>query len=1084
MRKLTLLISMLVLFTSVVFAQGKKISGTVVDSNNDNEPVIGATVQVKGNESVGTITDFDGNFTITLPDGATTLVVSYMGMQTTEVVAKNGMVVKMAADAEMLEEVIAIGYGTSTKKSFAGSATVVSGESIEKKNPSEMTKALAGEVAGVQVVSSSGQPGSSATIRIRGVGSLNASSAPLYVVDGIPYTGDYSSIDPSDIASMTVLKDATATSLYGSRGSNGVILITTKKGTSGETGKIDVDLKYGVNTRLIPMYETISDAQRYVELAWEGLYNQTTSASLASSTLFSTSCIPSAYNRWEMTDGSRDGSLFIDENTGLFRNTVVERQGYVDDVPISWRDAIFRDGQKIDATLKLHGGSGNTTYYSSFGYLKDEGYYIGSDYSRLTTRLNVDHQPKKWLKANMNLAYTYSNLNNPGQSDNMNNGFAYVNQIPPIYTVFMRDDDGYRVLDDKLDGYAYDYGDSTGRLYGQGINPAGALQNDYSNTVAHQVSGSTMLEVALCKGLKFTTNFGMQYYNGITSDLTNSYYGDAAGVGRIYKADQSYLAYTFNQLLNYTKQFNNVHNLDVLLGHEINYTQNSIMYGGKNYIVRTDGLELSNAIEMSYLESYTTYLTLDSYFAQLRYNYDEKYFIHANYRADGSSRFAAGNRWGNFGAIGGAWLVSNEDFLQGNNFLQMLKLKASWGVLGNQEISNFLYTNQYTIYNVDGSIGLLQDYVGNSDLTWESSHITNVGFEAQLGKYLDIEGEYFYKTTQDLLQARYVAPSLGYSYYYVNDGALMNQGVEFAVNTHLVNTNNFKLDVRLNGSWYETIITEMPTDNTGEVMQMNGSMSVGRSPYEYYMPEYAGVNPDNGAALYTFYYDPETIAGDVPDMYNGEYITSVPQYLMDKYADDPTTMADALKNPDKYLSTGETEAYSYASYSYVGKSATPKLYGGFGFDMYAYGFDFSATFQYQLGGYGYDYTYASLMHSDRAGESNWHTDIEDRWQNVGDVTDVPRLSNGSDLYANSYSTRFLISSNYLSLSNVRLGYTFPKKVLDKIKLSTLNLWVSADNLFCLSAREGYIPMASFTGSSDSYQYTPLSTIMGGVKFSF
>ncbi len=1128
MKRVILLFTALVLGISVAFGQDVTISGTVVDAAT-GDPMIGAAVQVEGT-SIGTTVDGDGNFTLKVPAGKKTLIFSFMGYVTVKQEAKNGMQVAMSEETTEVDEVIVVAYGTSTKKSFAGSATVVKGETLEKKNPSDVTKALAGEIAGVEVVSTTGQPGASATIRIRGLGSVNSSTAPLYVVDGIPFDGDISGIDPSDIASTTVLKDATATSLYGSRGANGVILITTKKGTSGD-GKIDIDVKYGGNMRLIPMYETIQDPQRYVELCWEGIYNaRNYNANIANSVLFDVNMggLPALYNRW-----TTDGKNLIDPYTGKFftgTQAPVLKQGYIDDPEEGWKKAIFRNGNKVEANLKIHGGSDKTTYYTSFGYLKDEGYYIGSDYDRLTARVNVDHQAKKWLKGNLNMSYSYSHMNSPGQSSNMNNGFAYVNECPAIYPVFLRDANGYRLYDTKIvnaDGshpYAYDYGDVDqngnviGRTYGNGINPAGALQYDKDRTERHQLAGNGMLEVTFYKGLKLQTNFGVQFVGSNNSDLTNAYYGDAAGVGRISKTQNNYLSFTWNQILSYTTSVSDVHNIDAFVAHETGYMSQSVMGASQNYTARPEGLELSNAIEMSSIASYTNKATIDSYFGQFRYNYDERYFFHGTLRGDGSSRFAKGHRWGVFGAVGLAWLMSNEDWIKNNsdvsNVIKNLKIKASWGTLGNQNIGLFLYTNNYSIYNVDGEVGYSLDYIGNKDLTWEKSSIWNVGFEMGITKYLDIEAEYYHRTTSDMLFPRYVAPSLGYSYYYVNDGALVDQGVEFQAFVHAYDQGGIRFDIRLNGAYYNNKMTKMPLDNSGKTMNMNGSSSLGHAAngYDYYTCEYAGVDGKTGKALYVQYYNPQDLLGATFD-YRQDYISSVHSYIMEHWVTDEAvynenkakgqfcvlvdekTQKKYLENPDLILEKNVTDNYNYASSFYVGKSAIPKLQGGFGFDLAVKGFELSASFQYSLGGYGYDSAYATLMHSNRAGETNWHQDIENRWtKEIGDKWAdmsaderskiVPRLSNGQDDYPNYASTRFLISSSYLTLSNIRIGYSFPKKLMDKAHLNSLSVFVSGDNLFCLSARKGYIPMASFGGGSDTYSYSPLSTVMGGIKISF
>lgn len=1077
MRKFTLILTGLLLACVGAFAQ---IKGTVV-SDEDGEPVIGASIMVKGT-TVGTISDVDGTFEISASAGDV-LVVSYIGMATQEVPAANGMVISLQSSATELDEVMAVAYGTGTKKSFTGSATVVKSEQIEKKNPSEVSKALAGEVAGVQVVTTSGQPGTSASIRIRGIGSVNSSTAPLYVVDGVPYDGDVSAIDPGDIASTTVLKDATATSLYGSRGANGVILITTKKGTVGGEAKIDIDVKYGGNMRLLPLYDVIKSPEEYMELGWQGLYNElrpgyttaNAAAQAACAGLFGAKGIPTGYNMWNTTD-------LIDPYTGKFYANVKRKPGY--ETLESWEDAIFRIGQKAEATVKIHGGADKTTYYTSFGYLKDEGYYIGSDYSRFSARANVDHQAKKWLKGGLNMSYSYSILNNPGQEGDgtMNNGFKYINGIPPIYPVYQRNEDGSLKEDTQIGGYAYDYGmyEGYGRGFGSGINPAGAVRLDKQKTEQHQFAGTAFLEVKFYEDLKLTANVGYQYLGYTQSRLTNSYYGDAAGVGRILKQYVTYMSLTANQLLEYNKLIDD-HSIRVLAGHETNMLIQSVASGNKHYIALPDNLEWSNAIQTDMIESSTSKATIDSYLATVNYNYAERYFINGSYRADGSSRFAKGHRWGHFGSIGAAWVITNEGFMDNTkDWLRNLKLRASWGVLGNQNIGLYLYEDQYAIENVDGQLGYVWTYKGNPELTWERTSTVDVGLEFEFGKYVSGEIEYYYKLTDNLLFPRYVAPSLGYSYYYVNDGKLSNQGVEFQLNVHAVDTRNVKLDIRLNGGHYTNRVEEMPREANGERMQMNGQWSQGHSLYDWYLPEYAGVSED-GKALYVGYYEPSKGAFGEKNSTTGEinYITSVHKYELDFEA--KNGRAPVLGQDYDTISTTN---YAYAGSNYVGKSASPALQGGFGFDLDVYGVELSAQFSYGIGGYGYDNVYATLMHSGRIGSNNWHTDIRNAWTETNTKTDVPRLSNGTDNYANAASTRFLTSNSYLNLNNVRLGYKFPKKWMDKIKVNTLSLWISADNLFIVSARKGYNPMASYDGSSSDSQYTPLSTIMGGIKIQF
>ena len=1083
-----------------LFAE-KQVSGVVVYENG--EPVIGASIQAKGTTQ-GTISDYDGKFEMEVPESVKTLIISYVGMTTQEVDAGKNLKITMSENSEVIQEVVVTGYGNVSKGGFTGSVETVKAEDIEKKNPSDITKALAGESAGVQVVTSSGQPGTIADIRIRGIGSISASSAPLYVVDGIPLdAGSISSIDPGDIASTTILKDATATSLYGSRGANGVIVITTKKGSSnGDEGKIEVDVKAGANMRLLPMYDVIDSPEDYVVLAWQSLYTQqrtinnrpeNTAINLANKNLFGANGIPAIYNMWD-----KAGNLLIDpyDAAGNVNPTFAsdaQRLAQFQNMT-SWYNTLFHNGLKLEATAKISGGNEKLNYYTSFGYLKDEGYYTASDFQRFNARANINYQPKKWLKGGLNIQYSYATVSNPGQGSDANNGFAFVNQIPAIYPVYVYDPvTGQVRVDPKTGGKMYDYGDNGnenigeegGRPYAFGINPAGALEWDKQRTKMHQTVANTFLEFKLYEGLKFTINLGAQYANSNTNALVNKYYGNAANVGRVRQSQYNYLAVTSNQLLEYNKSFNE-HTIRLMAGHETTYFTYNMQYGEKKNIVEDNANQLSNGVVMDGVEGYARTSTLESALATVTYEYDSRYHITANYRADGSSKFAKGNRWGHFGSVGAAWSFTNEHFMEGTeaaDWLKNGKLRLSWGVLGNQDIGDMLYSDKYEVANVDGTKGYVWSYKGNPELTWERTSTIDLGLEFSLQKYLDVEFDYFYKKTDNMLFPRYVAPSLGYGGYYVNDAAMENQGVEFALKAHALDMRNIKLDVRLNGGYYRNKMLLMPIDGYDENgkperMVMSGGMSVGHSTYDWYMVHYAGVN-EQGEALYTAYYDANkggfghTDATTILEGETGDnYIASVYEYKLKH------------RNADIRETTVANGDYNYAGSNYTGKSAMPDLDGGFGLDFEAYGFTLSISCSYRIGGYGYDNMYAMLMHSDKIGSMNWHKDIKNAWSESNTNTNIPRLSNGADDGANKASDRFLTSNSFLSLNNINLGYKFPKKWIEKIKLTNLHIWVAADNLAIATARKGYNPMMSMDGSSGYDSYTPLSTVMAGVKVQF
>ncbi|MBO4690603.1 MAG: SusC/RagA family TonB-linked outer membrane protein [Paludibacteraceae bacterium] len=1106
MMKKILALMFLATLSISLFAQ-KQVSGVVVDGNG--EPIIGASIQAKGTTQ-GTISDYDGKFEMSVPESVKTLVVSFVGMTTQEVEAAENIKVVLTENTEIIQEVVVTGYGNVSKGGYTGSVQSVKAEDIEKKNATDITKALAGEVAGVQVATTSGQPGSIGDIRIRGIGSINAGSSPLYVVDGIALeAGEISSIDVSDIASTTILKDATATSLYGSRGANGVIVITTKKGSSnGDDGKIDIDIKAGTNMHLLPMYDVITSPEDYVALCWQSLYNverkvksENDAISQANKDLYGEEGqgLPSIYNLW----GNDNKTKLINpyDAAGNVKPTFdrsVKRLASFEDME-SWYDALYRSGLKLEATAKISGGNEKLNYYTSFGYLKDEGYYTASDFQRFNTRANVNYQAKKWLKGGLNIQYSYARMNDPGQSSHAaNNGFLFINSIPPIFPVYVRDENGNIKTDPTTGGKMYDYGDNGnsaigeegGRPYSFGINPAGALEWDKQTMVRHQTMANAFLEFKLYEGLKFTINVGSQYVNQSSNSLDNKYYGDAAGLGRNSQTQYNILSITGNQLLEYNKTIGE-HTIRLMAGHEASYYTYNMQYSETKNIVEDNANVVSNGVSMEGVAGIKRSSSIESALATVTYEYDKRYHITANYRADGSSKFAKGHRWGHFGSVGAAWSFTNEHFIESSNasdWLKNGKLRVSWGKLGNQDIGDMRFTDRYEVTNVNGGKGYAWSYKGNPEITWEHSSQFDLGLELSISKYLDIEFDYYYKDIDNMLFYRYVAPSLGYAGFYVNDAEMETQGVEFNLKGHLLDLRNVKLDLRLNGGYYRNKMLRMPIEGYDQegnpiYMVMSGSMSVGHSTGDYYMPHYEGVN-EEGEAIYTAYYDAKrgkfgTSAADIMDAdeKGDNYIRSVYEYVKN--------CEKAGVDVDIKETTVRGSEYSYAGYNYTGKSYMPDLDGGFGLDLEAYGFTFSVSCSYRIGGYGYDYVYASLMHSDKIGSNNWHKDIYNAWTECNTNTNIPRLSNGTDNGgANKGSDRFLTSNSFVSLNNINIGYKFPKKLIEKIKLNNLQIYASADNLAIATARKGYNPMMSFDGSNSAIDYSPLTTITGGIKVQF
>ncbi|TWI03357.1 TonB-linked SusC/RagA family outer membrane protein [Flavobacterium tiangeerense] len=1062
---------LLALSMQFAFAQERTITGTVTDASG---PIPGVNVLIKGSKS-GVQTTLDGSYSIKAKIGDV-LVFSFVGMNDKLLTVGASTTLNARLDTGVsLEEVVVVGYRTVSTRSFTGSAKQIKAENIEKKSVSNISQALAGEVAGVRVINTSGQPGASATIRVRGIGSVNGNRAPLYVVDGIPYSGTLNSINPTDIASTTVLKDAEATAIYGSRGANGVILISTKAGKTNSS-YIEVDTKIGVNFSLLPRYNTVRSPETYIQYAWESLKNQGTyvnnlsaanSITYANQSLFNPTNggINPTYNMWNVTDGAG----LIDPTTGLVKAGVTRRYN-----PENWADFGFQNSIRQEANLTMAGGQGNTKYYSSIGYLNDQGYIANSSFDRITTRLNVTHQVKPWLSGNVNFGYTNSTTNNNGQSSDSGSVFWFVDNLPAIYPLFKRDASGAIIQDPIYGGGIYDYGETRG--FGGLTNAISDAIRSTNETKRNELNFNTSLDFKITNFLKFETKFGAQYYNNAYTNQENPFYGPSASQnGSVYKQNTELLNYNFQKLLRFNKVFGN-HKIDALLAHENTNYENKVLTASKYNLLDPDGTELGNAVVSNPSDSFTDRFTLESFFGQLSYSLKDTYYLSGTVRRDGSSRFL-NEKWGTFGAVGAGWVVSNEAFLQDSSWMKYLKLKASYGVIGDQGGAS-LYSgyDSYSINNLNDQISIGFNSKGNPDLTWETSNMFQTGVEFRLGKFLDVNVEYYNKVTDNLFFNRRVGPSVGYASIFVNDGALVNNGLEFDVTGHVLKGNDYFLDVTVNGEIIENKLTRMPIDpatNQQKIIDIDGiyGRAVGHSIFDFYLREWAGVDPTDGRAQWNAYYF-DANANGARDAATEPFITSMEEYVK--------------TNPNNVSGIAQTvtKTYAQAAVKYVGKTAVPKVRGALNLSSGFKSFDLSVQLLYSFGGYSYDGAYAGLMSTGQAGSNNWHEDIQARWQKPGDITNVPRLSNGNDANANSASTRFLTKADYISLNNVKLGYTLPKEIVSRIGLANLNFWVSGDNLWLKSERNGFNPSTSEAGSSDTYRYSPLSTVSFGARVKF
>ncbi len=1046
--------------------QERTVTGKVT-SSTDGRPLSGVSISISGN-TTATQTDVNGNYTIKVASGAV-LLFTYVGYLEQRISVGNRSTLNVVLqDANTaLDEVVVVGYGTTTTQTFTGSAKKVTAENIERKSASNITQALMGEVAGVNVINSTGQPGTAATIRIRGFGSVNGNRSPLYVLDGVPFNGELTAINNADIESTTVLKDAAATAIYGSRGANGVILINTKSG-KGRNSFVEADVNFGRNLDLLPRYKVLKRAEDFIGYAWESLYNSapstaTSKEDYANMQLFSSGIgLGSLNNIWNVSSGAD----LIDPLTRKVRPGVTRKFD-----PEDWEDHAFQDAARTDLNVRFGGSSDKANYFTSLGYLNDKGYSIKSDFERFSARVNLDNRVKKWLTVGTNIGFSRTERNNGGQTSDSGSIFWFVDNMPPIYPLFERDVDGNKIVDPVYGGYLYDYGEKNARRFGALTNAISDARNSLRRQRRNEVNGNVYLNFNIIKGLTFENSLGLNYLHNNSISRNSKFYGSSkATKGSLSQGRTERTSLNLLNLLRYRTNFGE-HNIEALAAHEAMELKNNYLSVGKNQLVRDDSEEFDNAVVMTDISSYTEGYSLESYFGQVNYNYAGKYLLSGSLRRDGSSRFK-NNKWGTFGSVGAAWILTQEDFMKSQEVIRFLKYKVSYGLIGDQSVGDYypgLIT--YPISNLNGKPSIGAATVGNPDLTWERAKMFQTGLEFELGRYLTGSFDYYIKNTDNLIFDRRVGPSIGYALIKVNDGELRNQGFEFDLTGHIVKSQNFYLDLNVNGEMMKNKLVKMPIDPaTGEpkLIDIQGSYgwSKGRSLYDYYIRDFMGVDPADGKSMWKVYYTDNNGDGQFS---KGEEITSL------------STFNNTENRP---ILESTTKNYSEATNHYVGKSALPKIRGAFNIRAGYKNFDLAMQFIYSLGGYAYDGAYASLMHSGTIGGNNWHKDIERRWQKPGDVTDVPRLSNNQDANAASTSTRFLTKADYLALNNIRLTYNFSRSLLSSIGVEGLSVWVSGDNLWQHSKRKGFYPSTSESGSSNTYRYSPLSTLTAGLRAKF
>ena len=1030
-----------VLFAQIGFAQQKTITGTVTDSNG--VPLIGATVLVIGTTS-GTSTDFDGNYSMSAAAGDV-LEFSYMGYTTLTrtVGSANTISVSLEADSAVLSEVLVVAYGTQTKESLTGSVAEVKAEDIARISSANAVQGMTGKVAGVQVFSSSGLPGQAPVVRFRGISSINGSSAPLYVVDGVPFTGDISSINNNDIESMSFLKDAAASSLYGNRAANGVIIITTKSGKK-EGVNYNVSITSGIATRGVPEYDISSSVPEYYEYHYNLLRNEHLMDGLSSDAAHA-NAVGGLINGsdglgYNVTDVADSDLITADGKFNPNANILYQED---------WKKFLFGTGLYNSTFFNASTKDDNTSMYYSVGYENNETFMENARWEKITARFKGDSKIGDRITVGSNLSYSLTNSNAPDGFDGgtaYSNPFQWTRHIAPIYPVHAYDEDG-NIMVNHLGENIYD--DGTGRYTGN-VRRYGEMQNPYATSLldkklskSHQIFASGFAGVNILDGLDFKYVVTGEHRGTRGHDMDTPLYGDAVGVnGRLYNTSRNINSINHQQLLEYNKDFNGLE-VDVLVGHETYKRDNDYMH---HHV--TNGLIPGSVYSDMYAtlrdaRGFSTPYTLESYLGRINLNYEGKYYLTGSFRRDGSSRFHTDNRWGNFFSVGGSWVVSNEDFWQ-SNVIDFLKLKASYGEVGNDNLGYaFPYLDLFTVVqtpeDVD-NISYNQTFKGNPDITWEKNQNFNVGLDlAMFSNRLTLDVEYFNRKTDDLLYMRPLPLSEGFATMPENIGSMENTGFEVSLEGIVIQNEDVMLNVFANLTSVKNKILTLPETKAGFIPDGSRILTEGGEMYTWYMREYVGYNPDTGQSQWTII-DDET--GEV----------------------------------------GVTEDYSSATLVNTGKSSLPDIYGGFGFNLNVKGFELSTNFAYQMGGYGYDNMWMSMMGGSMA--QNFHSDYYNTWTYDNPSSGkypLMTLDNVSRNY--STSTLGLIKSDYLSLQNVSLGYNFNENVLETLGLNSLKLSLVGDNVHVFSKRKGYDPRMS-VGGTNSSNFSPISTYSLGLNLTF
>ena len=1024
----------LLIFSPIVLSAQQNINITGVIFDEFGMPLPGATVIEVGTVN-GVSTDFDGNYSIEVIEGAT-LEYSYVGYEAQKMLATAENPINISLmPANELEEVVVVAFGTQSKQSIVGSVAVISESDIQSQPATTITQAIQGSVPGINVVNTGGIPGTNPTIRIRGIGSINASAAPLIIVDGAPFNGNLNSIAQEQVASISVLKDASSTSLYGSRGANGVIIVTTKSGTKETPTRISLNTVYGNSNMATPMHDLLG-IDDYTRFFWEAfrnkeLYENNSSPEAAGAAASSNLISALAYNPYGIEQP-------------------VDSQGNLNGTPAwdtDWKGAILnKNAYKKQHGLSISGGSEKTTFYIGSNYIKEQGQVKTTYFERFATRINVDTEVSDYIKSGLNVSYTTSKQNSPNQSGtSFSNSIQWIYTIPSYYPLYQRESEG-TLYKNAGGSTQFDYGNNNSQIV-NGVRPAlsnenglGAIMNNDILKTRTYTSMNGYIKIELLPELNFKSNI---FYERSTFDdfrYTHYKFGAASSIQGRVAQDRNFIT-TLNaiQTLNYSNTFGlHSFNADAIF-ESYRLEQDLLDAQGTGYLPNVkvlNGSTLPESVGGAINEE-----RILSAISRLTYNYDNTYFAEVSFRRDGSTKFSKDTRWGNFYSFGGSWILSNESFLDNVPWVDYLKLKFSYGELGNnRNIGFFPYLQVFeTGYNQLDNTGVISSEFVDPNLTWEKTALQNIGTEFTLfeGK-LQGSIEYYSKESIDLIYDKPLALSTGNESIKTNIGAVKNSGIEFSFNSMVLKKDDLTVDLGINFSFDKNEISDLTQD---EFIKGNKKWKVGKSLYEFFIRESAGVDPDDG---YQMWYKDVLSADGEP---TGERVT--------------------------------TKEYSEATRYYLDKSSLPKMIGGFNASVSYKNFNLSTLINFSFGSYVYDSVYASLMNGFESPGRNGHPDLINRWQQPGDQTDVPLFLNLQNDF-NASSSRFLFKNNYIRVRGLNLGYTFEESWMEKYQIKGLRVYMQGDNLFTFQSHKGIDPEQALSGTTN-YRSHQMKTISLGVN---